>query len=142
MRPRFSLRWLLGAVTLASVFLYLLFVRPTVVAQRFVDSVNQADYHELARLTLNGAPLKARLEGIAPRVTYSSTNLKATASLDPRTWRDVWRFQRIVRVEVSAREDASRLRYRWSSLATVVVKLTSVEMREGFSSPELRAPDS
>ena len=50
MRFRFSLKWLLILFAVLSVFLYALFIRPTVIAQRFIQTVNQGDLGELKLL--------------------------------------------------------------------------------------------
>lgn len=141
LRPHFSLRWLMLVFTISSIALYLLFVRPTVLAKQFATAINEADGDELETVSLRGISLKTRMSSIAPSVTYSSTNVRAMASLAPQTWRDVWRFRRIVRVEIAAREDASLDKFRWSSLATVVVTPARAEIEEDFSSPSLRGPD-
>lgn len=140
-RPRFSLRWMMIGFTLFTVVLYVLFVRPTVLAKQFAGAINRADGGELETVTLNGISLRTRMSKIAPRVTYSPTNVKAMAALVPQTWRDVWKFRRIVNVEIAAREDASLDKFRWSSLATVIVTPTSAEIGENFSDPQLRGPD-
>jgi hypothetical protein len=127
--------------TLLTVVLYALFVRPTVLAKQFASAINRADGDELENVTLNGISLQTRMSRVAKQLTYAPTNVKAVAGLERQTWRDVWKFRRIVNVEIAAREDASLDKFRWSSLAKVIVTPASAEMAVGFSPPRLRGPE-
>jgi hypothetical protein len=84
MRPRFSLRWLLIGFTFLTVIFYLLFIRPTVVAQRLVSAVKNGE----------------RSPGILGTWGHHPWQVEK-AALQPRTWPDIWQFRRRVRVDTS-----------------------------------------
>jgi hypothetical protein len=90
MRPRFSLRWLLIAVAVLAIGLYVLFIRPTVVAQRFVAAIGRGDYSDLG--TMRGSKLLQRFASESDRVT--SADVEIFARLEPQTRDDVFKFQR------------------------------------------------
>jgi hypothetical protein len=90
MRPRFSLRWLLIAVAVLAIGLYVLFIRPTVVAQRFAAAIGRGDYSDLH--TIGEGKLLQRFASESDRVT--SANVEIFARLEPQTRNDVFKFQR------------------------------------------------
>lgn len=88
-RFRFSLRWLLVGFTVLSVGFYFLFVRPTVIANRFVAVMGRGDYRNLDAIGVH--PWFERFSGKPNHVE---------AQLQPREWADVWHFRR--RIVVTA----------------------------------------
>jgi hypothetical protein len=93
-RPRFSLRWLLVAFTLVAVVLYVLFVHPTIAANRFVAAVNRGDFSQLESLGL-----LRNLQTYNKDYTFEKVTVRA--KLKPRAWRDVYKFRRNVDVRVA-----------------------------------------
>jgi len=92
MRFRFSLRWLLIAFTVLSVFFYVLFIRPTVIANRLVTSVGMYDLRELSK---TADP--AWKESVKDQVMSGSQY----AELEPANWSDIYNFQRRVVLKLS-----------------------------------------
>jgi hypothetical protein len=102
------------------VLFYLLFIRPTVLANRLLNVFRNRDYqYEYTRsrsiaddqesitqdfLKVHGG------EGFNPPIpTQTDWSLKE-ATLEPRTWDDVWRFRRRLKVEASIRTFNTELR--------------------------------
>jgi hypothetical protein len=81
-RFRFSMRWMLIAFTVLSFGFYLFFIRPTVLANRFVAAV-ESGKHELDP----SIQLAATSFGKKPVFRYTS------AYLLHREWSDVWECQ-------------------------------------------------
>jgi len=88
-RPRFSLRWLLIAFTLAAVAFYVCFVHPTIRANRFVSAIKRGYFEELKALKMH------------EKLGVSLEDCKVTAEVKPRTWRDVYKFRRKALVQVA-----------------------------------------
>jgi hypothetical protein len=102
MRPRFSLKWLLIAVTVLSVVFYALFIHPTISAHRFVDAVNSGDFSGVKELRAGGSGSSTMLEDLQSwNKEYTFENCKVSAELKPRTWRDVNKFRRIVWIHIA-----------------------------------------
>jgi hypothetical protein len=87
---RFSLRWLLIAVAIVSVPLYFFFVRPTMLAERFVEAVNAHDAKRATAMVQGG-------DETAITTYYASTDYHA--EILPRTWSDIWHAKRTVQVQ-------------------------------------------
>jgi hypothetical protein len=94
MRPRFSLRWLLLALTVFALGLYVLFVHPTVRAQQLVAAINRGDYQTLIDLKMQQAMQQSYDRA------YAFENCDTTAELTPRTWPNVYKCCRNVVVHV------------------------------------------
>ena len=87
MRPRFTIRLTIIAITLIGVACYVLFVRPSNVAYRCIRAINERDHaaaHLLKRDHLSG--------DIFGSLKDPSTTFVYAEAL-PREWRDVWSFQ-------------------------------------------------
>ena len=80
MRPRFSLKWLLIVFTILGVAFYVAFVRPTVIANRFIESLKDTEY----------TTLPSDLAGQDEMLRTRKWKFK-DARLEPREWADVWR---------------------------------------------------
>jgi hypothetical protein len=83
MRPRYSIRWLLIAFGILTVVFYLLFVRPTVLAEKLITSTKDGVH----------APLPPSLTRNDDMLQNRKWKFK-DARLQPREWADVWRFRR------------------------------------------------
>jgi hypothetical protein len=94
---RFSLRWLLVACAALAVTFYFLFVRPTVIAIRFVSAVESGEF--------SPEPPLAFIPG---RGTWHCRE----ARLQPRSWEDVWQFRR--RIVVLIELESEVLPYRFA----------------------------
>jgi hypothetical protein len=127
MYPRFSLKWLLIAFTILGVAFYIAFVRPTVIAKRFVAAVERRDFSQLVDLTSKkrnegfGRGLKAVWERSPDRVQLK-------ADILPQTWTDIFRFQRRIDLTSTIKKDEHRLRDTSGSLL-IVAQMWSVEVR-------------
>jgi hypothetical protein len=96
-RLRFSLRWLLILFAVVAVILYFIFVRPTVVANRFASEINRGNLSELDRLyTYNNGQAE---------VPFKRDDRSFAAVVQPRTWVDTICCRR--RIEVDATRDGS-----------------------------------
>ena len=92
MRFRFSLKWLLIDFTALSVIFYVLFIRPTVIANRLITSVGNYDLRELSKAT--DPAWKQSTKG---QVMSGSQ----FAELEPANWSDIWNCQRRVVLKLS-----------------------------------------
>jgi hypothetical protein len=92
-RPRFSLRWLLIALTLFALVLYLFVVHPTVRAHQLIAAINHGDFRGLMELGMLGS-LQSHDKN------YSFENCNTTAEIASRTWPDVYKCRRNVVVHV------------------------------------------
>jgi hypothetical protein len=84
--PRFSSRRLLIFVAASAAICYFLFVRPTVVALRFAESIEAADR-----------------DSIFPQYFHQQQSLgdKIEVSIAPRTWEDFYKCRRRIAIETS-----------------------------------------
>lgn len=90
-RPRFTMRWVMIAFTVLGVAFYVLFVRPTVLAEQFVRNIQRGDFAEAEAMLSD--PARNRF-GKSTRLAKRST----IASMYPRDWSDVWHFRRTIEV--------------------------------------------
>lgn len=93
MRPRFSLKWLLTAFTILGVAFYVAFVRPTVIANRFLTFIQEPDVQGAQSLCVAGSE-PFLLPG------WKDVNEVTESELSPRTWNDIWKMQRRVEIRV------------------------------------------
>src|SRR5262245_11955580 len=93
-RPRFTLRWVLVGFTVFAVAFYLWFVRPTIVANRFVRAVNEGATKRAISMVENGD---------VTWIASGYADATIDAELSPREWGDIWHFRRriVVRAYVS-----------------------------------------
>lgn len=121
MRLRFSLRLLFVVVALSAFALYGLFVRPTVLAERFVDAVQQRDFATADSL-LAGNDFWA-----FKRPPNGEIN-RIYAEVMPRQWSDIWRFQRRIILRVVRREDKDGGHVEWTEDTDVVAGIRSLKI--------------
>ena len=81
MRFRFSLRWMLIAFTVLSVFFYVLFIRPTVIANRFVTAIRNGDFETAESLCSGTTP-----HFLTEAIKENRKPVWVGAKLTPRTW--------------------------------------------------------
>ena len=93
-RPQFSLRWLLISFTVLSVSFYVLFVRPTVIAERFASAAKSEDY-QYALSFIAEEPRKTIAEYLE---TVAEPTIKVT--IYPSVWNDIWQLQRRMLIQV------------------------------------------
>lgn len=98
MRPRFSLRLLMIAVTLLAIACYWFFVRPTAIAQRFVSAVGEKNYQQAESLCfdVDSKFLSETLDKIG--------NAEVQVEIQPRDWQDIWKLQRRMILKVVPKE--------------------------------------
>jgi hypothetical protein len=118
-RLRFSIRWLLVLIAATATLCYVLFVRPTVVAQRFVKSIERRDYS-----TALGALLKSwPYSGLRPPVNETESISFAYAEVLPREWSDIWALQRrlILRIRREDNRDGRHIEFTedWDVVAHI-----------------------
>lgn len=117
MRPRFSLKWLLICFTVASVVLYVIFIRPTAIAERFVSRVENRDFDAIQPLSFHGQSFAGMLGEEGHTLEECGDQVLVKAELEPRTWEDFFDCQRRISLEVSA--ERSQWRRRSSVVASV-----------------------
>ena len=127
MRLRFSIRLLLGIVTLSAIGLYVLFVRPTVVANRFVRLIQQGDYDAAYRL----------FWGPTPQIFHDSDPNHSIdwvyAEVLPREWSDIWAFRRRVLLRLSFHDDMNGRHVEWRENSDIVARIITTEIVAGPS---------
>lgn len=99
MRPRFSLRWLLIAFAFSGFVFYLLFVRPTAIATRFVAAVENGDVDLQKSFYPSDQLQNQAYLSAAQRFNDFRT---ASMSIEPRTWKDFVNCRR--RITASQKE--------------------------------------
>jgi hypothetical protein len=93
MRPRFSLRWLLILFAVCGFAFYLCFVRPTVIANKFVHLVESGDFQGAESLSVE------HNRRLLTEYFASEPELVEARLLD-RTWRDLLKMQRRIDIRV------------------------------------------
>jgi hypothetical protein len=97
MRPRFSLRWILVSFVFFGVLLYVVFARPTVMANRLANDFKRGDFSALdnvefwasyARPTTSITSVMQSLEA------WADKGRPIEVSVEPRTWEDIWLWRR------------------------------------------------
>jgi hypothetical protein len=89
---RISIKWLLVGFAVFAIVLFVLFVYPAYRAEQLVGAINRGDVHPYEAVERPQAPQLARL------TTDEET---AVAQLLPRSWRDVWHFQRRIGITMT-----------------------------------------
>jgi hypothetical protein len=89
---------MLIAITLLAVTFYILIVRPTIIAERFVGSVNNGELGEFHALTLFGETIKDRIASEETLLNYDA--IRVHAECTPRSISDLLAFRRRITVFV------------------------------------------
>ena len=112
MKLRFSLRWLLVGVTALSVLLYVGFIHPTLVAERFIRSIESHDYRQLDPI----CPLTK--EGWLTDWMFGTRCLSdcdVKVHLQPQSWDDLWKLRRVLWIDLIHKSKSSSWWYASSS---------------------------
>ena len=89
---RISVKWLLIGFAVFAVALFVLFSYPTLRAAHLVGAINRGDVHPYEVVERPQAPLLANL---------TTDEKTAVAQLLPRSWSDVWHFQRRIGITMT-----------------------------------------
>jgi hypothetical protein len=119
MRPRFSIRWLLALFAASASVCYVLFVRPTTLAHRFVEAVAERDFDTVESL------LGHRL---AVFKTDSQSVDRVYAEVMPRDWSDIWALRRRLLLRVSFHEDKDGRHIEWVEDTDLVAHINGVKL--------------
>ena len=107
MRPRFSLKWLLIVFTILGIAFYAALVRPTFVANRFVNAIDDDDYSVLDSAAIfvdwrKGHPWLFEVDGQA-----GFKKIQIRARLVSRSWMDLLTLRRRIWLELCFHEPTS-----------------------------------
>jgi len=127
MRPRFSVRLLLLTVALLAIGFYALFVRPTVVADRFVNLIEQGDYDAAYKFFWGASP-----QTFHEREPNQSVE-RVYAEVLPREWSDIWTFQRRILLRLHFHDDMGGRHVDWTEDSDIVVRIITTEIAVGPS---------
>jgi hypothetical protein len=124
-RLRFSIRWLLVLIAAMAALCYVLFVRPTVVAHRFVEAIKHRDF-ATARSLLR---LESYEYGIPVPLTLNDTESIsfAYAEVLPREWSDIWSLQRRLILRLRCHDDSDGRRIEWTQDWDVVAHVHALK---------------
>ena len=124
MRPRFTIRWLLVLIAAVATLCYVLFVRPTVMAYRFVEAIEQRDYAAARGLLLDNWP-----PGVTPPLNDSETINYAYvyAEVLPQDWSDIWALRRRLILRIRHHDPNGR-RLEWTHDRDVVAHVHGLEI--------------
>jgi hypothetical protein len=107
---------------------YVLFVRPTVMAHRFVEAVAARDFDTVESL------LGHRLVVLK---TDSQSVDRVYAEVLPREWSDVWALQRRLLLRISFHEDKEGRHIEWTEDTEYVADINSVKLVPMFDDDTL-----
>lgn len=95
---RFSLKWLMIAVTACSVIFYLC-VRPTIVAHQFAADIKEGKLSQLVNMAAGSSwTMLEDLQSWHKDLTFE--NCKVSAEVAPITWRDMYKFRRKITLNI------------------------------------------
>jgi hypothetical protein len=129
-RPRFTIRWLFVLIAGTATLCYVLFVRPTVLAYRFVNAIEQRDYATARGLLW----LDNSSYGITPPLNDSESISFAYAEVLPQDWRDIWALQRRLIFRIRRRDDSGGRHIEWTRDWDVIAHVHRLE--PGFKSAD------
>jgi hypothetical protein len=134
MRPRFSVRVLLAGVALLAAGCYLLLVRPSLLAERFVAAVNARDFR-VAEALLKPQQFRSGANLIAyytsPPPDPRTKIVLIYAEVLPREWSDIWSFRRRVIFRVAFHDDANGRHIEWAEDTRLVAGFDGVRTVSG-----------
>jgi hypothetical protein len=130
MRPRFSVRLLLVIVALLAAACYVLLVRPSVIAARFVTAVNNRDYRLAESLLKPKFPTGVNLVAhyTAPSPNPQIKTVLIYAEVMPREWSDIWLFQRRVIFRAALHDDTEGRHVEWVEDTRLVAGVDGVRI--------------
>jgi hypothetical protein len=123
-RLRFSIRWLLVLIAATAALCYVLFVRPTVMAHRFVEAVKHRDY-ATARGLLR---LDNYRYGILPPLSDTESISFAYAEVLPQEWSDIWSLQRRLILRIRHQDDSDGRHLEFTEDWDVVAHVRTLEL--------------
>jgi hypothetical protein len=130
MRPRFSVRVLLVVCAVLAIACYLLFARPTAIAEQFVAAVNARDFH-VAESLLKPQPFRSGKSLIeyytSPSPNPATKAVLIYAEVLPREWNDIWSFQRRVIFRVAFHDDTGGRHVEWAEDTRLVASFGGVQ---------------
>jgi hypothetical protein len=105
------MRLILIVVAISGVTFYVLFVRPTVVANKFVSAIERNDY--------------SWVENSVWDLNFTHVDAKVL----PREWSDIWRFQRRIALELRCFGDTyGKPRSWWTERWDVIAGIIDVQL--------------
>jgi hypothetical protein len=139
MRMRFSLRVLFIVVTLLAVALYFFVVRPTTLAQKYVEAVARHDYDTAKKMMIGDFPWSRIVE---------QSNLPDPdhiyAEIMPREWQDAWRGRRRVILRVARHNDYRGGHVEWTEDTDLVSNARGVQAipagKVNYNWPAIKPP--
>jgi hypothetical protein len=126
-RPRFSMRLLMIFAVVVAVLAYILFVRPTAVAEHFAISVAQRNYSTAASFLGDQGFWAFYKQSISPGTTIDSVDVEVL----PRQWSDVWLFRRRLLLHVCVRDDSDEQHVVWTETTNAIAYINGVSTRLG-----------
>jgi hypothetical protein len=131
MRPRFSIRLLLLLIAVVAATCYVLLVRPTEIAKRFVAAVNERD-HLAAKSLLPKRDFWSGRDFIAisnpPSKSEPTRIVSVYAEILPRDWSDIWSFQRRVIFRAGFHDDRDGRHIEWTEDTQLVARFNGLKM--------------
>jgi hypothetical protein len=130
MRPRFTIRLALVSIAILAASSYVLFVRPSNLAQEFVNAVNQRDYSQAESLlkTENSSP-RSLFTFYPTPVEFSKSTTMIYAEVLPREWRDIWSFQRRFILRVAFKDTTNGRLVEWVEDTQMVAFIDGVDLQ-------------
>jgi hypothetical protein len=138
MRPRFSIRVLLVVFAVLATVCYVLFARPTVIAERFVTAVMGRDYRAAQSLIQYRDVRSLEVVfGVNNSLGRRSTTriVLIYAEVLPREWTDLWSFQRRVIFRVALEDDSEGRHTEWTEDTRLVAGPRGLEVVTEAHSP-------
>jgi hypothetical protein len=130
MRPRFSMRLMLIAFVMLAVLLYVLVVRPTSLAARFVSAVSSERYETAEGLLSNPEDWSRIINQPGP-----SHVDRIYAEMMPREWPDVWKCQRRLIVRVARHQTDQYRHVEWTEDTELIARPLSLNIESPASVP-------
>ncbi len=131
MRPRFSIRLLLLVITVLAATCYVLLVRPTVIAKRFVAAVNERD-QLAAQSLLPRRDFWIGREFLAisnpPGKDETARLVFVYAEVLPREWNDICSFERRIIFRAGFHDDRGGRHIEWTEDTQLVARCNGLEM--------------
>lgn len=136
MRPRFSIRFLLIFTAFVGISLYVLFVRPTAVAETFVNAANNQDFEYLIRCFQTSNRNTIGFDNISRPLSGSGPHTidRAGAKLLPRSWNDLFGCRRRIVLSISgsthstSSEPGEKIVAGWENKTTVKAGIFKVSV--------------
>jgi hypothetical protein len=124
MRPRFSLRLILGAIGIFAVLLYVCVVRPTMLANRFVAAVNAQNVDTVDSYLGNRDWREEANTGLTRGPATRTDHIYA--DLFPRDWGDWLLCRRRIVLRIARHWDDHGHRAEWTEDIDLGVRATGI----------------